>query len=96
MNHYLDIDDELFRAIQNHEISQISLEQDLFSSQVKVGDELKLYHPGDPAEALRVEVDKVEEDSGKRMLKLQITLTEWLFQIETDLDHQLQDENSWF
>lgn len=130
MDHYIDISDELFIQIQHHETQEIILKETDVKGDISPGDTLKLYHPSDPNEALRVQVNRVDElsvsdldsstgqeaavtaygaEDGSAELvgsdscsaahrgkcKVQIKLIEWVFQIETELDEQLREEQMW-
>ena len=95
MDHYIDISDELFLQIQNHELTEIILPECVYSDRVNEGVVLKLYHPADPAEALRVQVNRAAACPDQEGQKLEIELLEWIFQIETELDEQLREEQLW-
>ena len=105
---YIDIGDKEFQRLKEHETSRLLLNRTDYSQDFAPGDVLKLYHPGDPAEALRVSVVKVtgglpeggpseEADGGEceEMICLETELLEWVFQIETELDAQLREEKLW-
>lgn len=60
MEHYLDIETERFEKIKEHEVTWILVPRRVAGREIGVGDVLKLYHPGDPTEAIRVEVTDVQ------------------------------------
>lgn len=60
MEHYLDIETERFEKIKEHEATWMSVPRRVAGREIGIGDVLKLYHPGDPTEAIRVEVTDVQ------------------------------------
>lgn len=60
MEHYLDIETERFEKIKEHEVTWILVPRRVAGREIGIGDVLKLYHPGDPTEAIRVEVTDVQ------------------------------------
>ncbi|HIW60484.1 MAG TPA: hypothetical protein H9880_11475 [Candidatus Anaerobutyricum avicola] len=96
MEHYLDIETALFTKIKEHETENAVIPRQIGGREVRPGDTLKLYHPGDETEALRVEITAVKPD-GEATEKLQITfaLLEWMCQVETELDEMLKEEEMW-
>ena len=109
MEHYLDIETELFEKIREHETTRIQIPREINGREVRTGDTLKLYHPGDGTEALRVEVSGVEErgtkgEDGKEEEKsgetgqevtVSFFLLEWMCRLETELDELLRQEEEW-
>lgn len=98
MEHYIDITTEMFEQIQNHETTVLLLPQRMYQAKPQVGDTMKLYHPANPEEALRIEIQSVEEistEEGESCWKLEITLLEWVFRMETELDELLREEKRW-
>lgn len=96
MEHYLDIETALFTKIKEHETENAVIPRQIGGREVRPGDTLKLYHPGDETEALRVEITAVKPD-GEATEKLHITfaLLEWMCQVETELDEMLKEEEMW-
>lgn len=98
MEYYIDITTEMFEQIQNHEVHAVCLPKHLFRAEPKTGDTMKLYHPANPEEALRVEIQNVEEaeeEGAGAGWKLELALLEWVFRIETELDELLREEKRW-
>lgn len=93
MEHYLDIDTELFEKIKEHETTRIQIPRMINGREVRIGDTLKLYHPGDEGEALRVEMTGVEEMDGNA--EVSFDLLEWMCRLETELDELLRQEEEW-
>lgn len=90
MDYILDISTELFEQIKHHEISTFFIEKNVLPEEIKEGDALKLYHPGNKEEALRVLVKKAKPDG-----EIQFELLEWMFRMETELDELLREEKLW-
>ena len=61
MEHILDIETTLFRQIQEHETVEMEIPSRDEGREIKPMDTLKLYHPGEEIEALRIEVESVEK-----------------------------------
>lgn len=61
MEHYLDIETVLFEKIKEHETTKMRIPPCINKKEVRMGDTLKLYHPGDETEALRVEIVNIEK-----------------------------------
>lgn len=110
MEHYLDIETELFEKIKEHETTEIRIPRCIDGRKVKTGDTLKLYHPGDETEALRVEITGVEttevgemvqdtsegEDcDAEQAVTVSFSLLEWMCRLETELDELLRQEEMW-
>ena len=94
MDHYIDVSDEIFDALQSHstDILPLSLTE---GADYQLGDSLKLYHPSNPHEALRVQIDKIDKkEENDAELLLHCSLLEWIFQIETELDQMLREEEA--
>lgn len=91
MEHILDIDTEVFEKIKNHETLQIEIPSEINQRRVKEGDDLKLYHPGNPAEALRIHLVKLTQRQKDKVLA-HFELSEWMFWMETELDELLKEE----
>lgn len=104
MDQYVDITDQAFEALREHESDQLIFNKDLADEELQgktmeemdqykslcEGDSLKLYHPSNPEEALRVQIDKKEESQTE--IILHCSLLEWIFHIETELDEMLREE----
>ena len=108
MEHILDIETEVFEKIKDHEILQFKVPATMNGVEIKKFDTLKLYHPGEEIEALRIEVVGLEpvmegqnqDSSGsetvhKEMILVEFQLLEWMFQMETELDDLLREEKKW-
>lgn len=94
MVYYVDISDEVFRAVQNHSCHKLTLDDGQLKGEkeLKVEDELKLYHPSNKAEAIRVGIQGVNHDSDARQWEITITMLEYMFTMRTELDEQLEEE----
>lgn len=108
VEHILDIETEVFEKIKNHEILQLKVPATMNGVEIKKYDTLKLYHPGEEIEALRVEVvglepvteEQNQDSSGsetvhKEMILVEFQLLEWMFRMETELDDFLREEKKW-
>lgn len=96
MEHYLDIETERFEKIKEHEMTWILVPRRVAGREIGVGDVLKLYHPGDPTEAIRVEVTDVQTaDAGQEFIRVSFVLLEWMCRLETELDELLREEEQW-
>ena len=94
MDRYIDVPDEVFEALQNHLTDLLVLHSDM-AKDFQVGDCLKLYHPSNPEEALRIQIDRMDfakTESGEGDILFHCTLLEWIFRIETELDQILREE----
>ncbi len=92
MEHIVDISDEEFISLQNHITDKLTLEKGI-ASVFQVGDSMRLYHPSNKEEALRVQIDKIKENNTS--FELYCSLLEWVFQIETELDELLREEEDY-
>ena len=84
MEHILDIETTLFRQIQEHETVEMEIPSRDEGREIKPMDTLKLYHPGEEIEALRIEVESVEkrgENGEKEPDRIRFSLLEWMFHI---------------
>lgn len=108
VEHILDIETEVFGKIKNHEILQLKVPATMNGVEIKKFDTLKLYHPGEEIEALRIEVvglepvteEQNQDSSGsetvhKEMILVEFQLLEWMFRMETELDDFLREEKKW-
>lgn len=108
VEHILDIETEVFEKIKNHEILQLKVPATMNGVEIKKFDTLKLYHPGEKIEALRIEVvglepvteEQNQDSSGsetvhKEMILVEFQLLEWMFRMETELDDFLREEKKW-
>lgn len=94
MEHYLDVEDALFEQIKEHAITEISVPHAINGTEIKEGDVLKLYHPGDNTEALRIEITAMKK-AEPQMRYVSFILLEWMCRIETELDMLLWEEKQW-
>ncbi len=110
MEHYLDIETELFEKVKKHKTTEMRISRSIDGREVKTGDTLKLYHLGDETEALRVEITGVEttgveetvqemserEDcDAEQAVTVSFSLLEWMCRLETELDELLRQEEMW-
>lgn len=109
MEYVLDIETEVFEKIKNHETVHFRAPALIRGERIKKFDTLKLYHPGEEIEALRIEVVGMEQlaeeqrlsDSGgedtsaNNTIVVEFQLLEWMFQMETELDDLLREEKKW-
>lgn len=109
MEYVLDIETEVFEKIKNHETVYFRAPALIRGERIKKFDTLKLYHPGEEIEALRIEVVGMEQlaeeqrlsDSGgedtsaNNTIVVEFQLLEWMFQMETELDDLLREEKKW-
>lgn len=94
MEYVLDIETEVFEKIKNHETLHLKVPAMIQGIELKKYDTLKLYHPGEEIEALRVEVVDIR-DSGENNSEIELNLLEWMFRMETELDVLLEEEKKW-
>lgn len=108
VEHILDIETEVFEKIKDHEILQFKVPATMNGVEIKKFDTLKLYHPSEEIEALRIEVvglepvteEQNQDSSGsetvhKEMILVEFQLLEWMFRMETELDDFLREEKKW-
>ena len=87
MKYYVDISTEQFEGLRDHETDELVIPRSLAEELTgrgaypffETGDELKLYHPSDDPEALRMEILSFpggEEESGD--LRIRLKLNEWM------------------
>ena len=92
MEYYFDITTDQFEKIRDHETLDLYLSKAQTEKVTgkeegpffKVGDGLKLYHPSDFPEALRVEVETVDEPHDPDQVHLTIRLNEWMMSFPED------------
>ena len=92
MEYYFDITTDQFEKIRDHETLDLYLSKAQTEKVTgkeegpffKVGDGLKLYHPSDFPEALRVEVKTVDEPHDPDQIHLTIRLNEWMMSFPED------------
>lgn len=96
MDYILDISTDIFERIKNHETTILPLSKEECPKELKAGDGIKLYHPGNQDEALRVVVKGLmQEDAPGCSVQVEIELAEWMFRMETELDDLLREEKKW-
>lgn len=108
MEYILDIETEVFEQIKNHETVHLQVPAVMNGAKLKKFDTLKLYHPGEEIEALRIEVvdlERMPEEEGRDYaggtvsedgtVRIEFQLLEWMFQMETELDELLREEKKW-
>ncbi len=86
MKYYVDISTEQFERLRDHETDELviplSLAEKLTNGKdypcFKIGDELKLYHPSDDPEALRMEILSFPEGEEEGSLRIRLKLNEWM------------------
>ena len=92
MEYYLDISTDRFEKIRDHQTLDLCLskEEAIKASGkkeepfFKIGDGLKLYHPSDFPEALRVEIESINETDDADQVCLTIRLNEWMMSFPDD------------
>lgn len=92
MEHVFDIETAVFEQIKEHQTIHLTVPKE--GRDIKPFDTLKLYHPGEDVEALRIEVTNVIEEN-ETDVTIEFQLLEWMFQMETELDELLREEKKW-
>jgi len=93
MEYYADISTEIFEKIRDHETTKLSLNGDYAKKLTgadqwpwfQKGDGLKLYHPGELPEALRVEILAFLEPFNDLDVHMEIVLHEWMMSLPDDV-----------
>lgn len=95
MEHYLDIATDVFNKIKEHVTEEIEIPCLISGREVQPGDTMKLYHPADETEALRIEITGVSNATGNQTVTASFVLLEWMCRLETELDELLREEEAW-
>lgn len=88
MEHILDVDTELFTKVKEHEIEEMEVPARVRGQELRRYDTIKLYHPGDEAEALRIEISDIKAEecaSSQESVRIAFTLLEWMYRLDTDV-----------
>lgn len=86
MKYYVDISTKQFEGLRDHETDELviplPLAQKLTNGKdypyFQTGDELKLYHPSDDPEALRMEILSFPGGEEEGELRIRLKLNEWM------------------
>ena len=92
MKYYVDITTDQFERLRDHETEELviplSQARELTGGKdypcFQIGDELKLYHPSDDPEALRMEILCFPEGEEEGELRIRLKLNEWMMALPED------------
>lgn len=84
MEHILDVETEAFIRVKEHETTRLEVPAVIEGRELRQYDTIKLYHPGDEREAVRIEISEITETGGQDDVQISFALLEWMYRLDTE------------